>query len=196
IFSFITILVISFYFTTEENAIKKFTDAIIPKKYRAYTIDLFSRIQIKLGQWLRGQLILSVIIFAVTFLGLIFLGIFFDIKYILVLALLAGVLEIIPYFGPWIAGIIAILLTLTQSGPAAIFVGILYLIVQQLENGVIVPKFIGKSVGLNPIIVIIAILVGFKLAGIIGGLISVPIAAALSVFIVDFLDKKEFRKVI
>jgi predicted PurR-regulated permease PerM len=191
IFSFITILIMAFYFTVEENAIKKFSEAIIPKKYQNYVTDLTSRIQTKLGQWFRGQLTLSLVIFAMTFLGLFLISIFIPIKYILIMALLAGVLEIIPYFGPWIAGIIAVLLTLTQSGWATLFVALLYLIIQQLENSVIVPKIIGKSVGLNPLIVVIAILVGFKLGGILGALVSVPIAAALSVFVVDFLNKRK-----
>lgn len=189
---FISMLVIAFYFTMEENAVKKMADSIIPKKYHSYIFDLISRIQEKLGQWFRGQLILSLIIFAITFLGLMILGIFFDIKYILILALLAGVFEIIPYFGPWIAGGLAVLLTLTQAPPvAAIFVAGLYLLIQQLENTIIVPKVIGKSVGLNPLIVIIAILVGFKLGGILGGLVAVPIVAALSVFVGDFLNKRK-----
>lgn len=186
IFSFITVLIMAFYFAMEENAIKKFANSIIPKKHQSYVVDIFSKIQEKLGQWFRGQLILSLIIFCITFLGLSLLRV----KYALVLALLAGILEIVPYFGPWIAGALAVLLAFTQSPILAVFVGILYLIIQQLENNIIVPKVLGKSVGLNPLIVIIAILIGFKLAGMVGGLLSVPIAAALSVFITDFLDKK------
>lgn len=187
IFSFISVLVIAFYFAIEENAIKKFTHAIIPKKYQFYIIDLFSRIQVKLGQWFRGQLILSLIIFCITFLGLTIIGV----KYALVLALLAGAFEIIPYFGPWVSGIIAVVLTFTQSPGKAILVIVLYIIVQQLENSIIVPKVIGKSVGLNPLIVIIAILVGFRIGGVIGALISVPAVAALSVFVSDFLNKRK-----
>jgi len=189
---FLSMLVIAFYFTMEENAVKKMADSIIPKKYHSYIFDSISRVQEKLGQWFRGQLILSLIIFGITFLGLMVLSIFFDIKYILILALLAGVFEIIPYFGPWIAAIFAVLLTLTQAPPiAAVFVIILYLLIQQLENTIIVPKVIGKSVGLNPLVVIIAILVGFKLGGMLGGLVAVPIVAALSVFIGDFLNKRK-----
>jgi len=195
VFSFITILILAFYFAMEENAMKKFANSIIPKKYQSYVVDLTPRIQKKLGQWFRGQLTLSLIIFAITFIGLFLISIFIPIKYILIMALLAGVFEIIPYFGPWIAGIVAVLLTFTQSGVAALFVAILYLIIQQLENSVIVPKFIGKSVGLNPIVVMIGILVGFKLVGVVGGLIAVPIIAAISVFVTDVLNKKDFKKI-
>jgi predicted PurR-regulated permease PerM len=194
VFSFITILILAFYFAMEENAMKKFANSIIPEKYQSYVVDLTPRIQKKLGQWFRGQLSLSLIIFAITFIGLFIISIFIPIKYILIMALLAGVFEIIPYFGPWIAGIIAVLLTFTQSGIAALFVAILYLIIQQLENSVIVPKVIGKSVGLNPIVVMIGILVGFKLVGVVGGLIAVPIIAAISVFVTDVLNKKDFKK--
>ncbi len=195
VFSFITILILSFYFAIEENAMKKFANSIVPKKYQSYVVDLTPRIQKKLGRWFRGQLSLSLIIFSMTFIGLFLISIFIPIKYILIMALLAGVFEIIPYFGPWIAGIVAVLLTFTQSGVAALFVAILYLIIQQLENSVIVPKVIGKSVGLNPIVVMIGILVGFKLVGVVGGLIAVPIIAAISVFVTDVLNKKDFKKI-
>ena len=190
VFSFITILILAFYFAMEENAMKKFANSIIPKKYQSYIIDLTPRIQRKLGQWFRGQLILSLIIFAIIFLALAIFGI----KYALILALLAGVFEIIPYFGPWIAGSVAVLLTFTQSPLKALIVAIIYLVVQQLENTIIVPKVIGKSVGLNPIVVLIGILVGFKLVGVVGGLIAVPIIAAISVFVTDVLNKKDFKK--
>jgi len=189
---FLSMLVVAFYFTMEENAVKKLADSVVPKKYHSYVFDLILRIQEKLGQWFRGQLILSLIIFGITFLGLMFLSIFFDIKYILILALLAGVFEIIPYFGPWIAAVFAVLLTLTQAPfIAVIFVIILYILIQQLENSIIVPKVIGKSVGLNPLVVIIAILVGFKLGGMLGGLVAVPMVAVLSVFVGDFLNKRK-----
>ena len=187
IFSLITVLIMAFYFTIEENAIKKFSEAIIPRKHQNYVTDLSSRIQVKLGQWFRGQLTLSLIIFGITFLLLAIFGI----KYALILALLAGLFEIIPYFGPWASGLIAVLLTFTQSPTKALIVIFIYLGVQQLENSIIVPKVIGKSVGLNPLIVVIAILVGFKLGGILGALVSVPIAAALSVFVVDILNKRK-----
>jgi predicted PurR-regulated permease PerM len=188
-FSFITVLILAFYFAMEENAMKKFANSIIPKKYQSYIVDLTPRIQKKLGQWFRGQLTLSLIIFGITFLALVI----FNIKYALILALLAGVFEIIPYFGPWIAGAIAVLLTFTQSPIKALIVAIIYLVVQQLENSIIVPKVIGKSVGLNPIVVMIGILIGFKLVGVVGGLIAVPIIAAISVFVTDVLNKKDFK---
>lgn len=190
VFSFITILILAFYFAMEENAIKKFANSIIPQKYQSYIVDLIPRIQKKLGQWLRGQLTLSLIIFAITFIALVIAGV----KYALILALLAGAFEIIPYFGPWIAGGVAVLLTFTQSPVKALIVAIIYLIVQQLENSVIVPKVIGKSVGLNPIVVMIGILIGFKLVGVVGGLIAVPIIAAISVFVTDVLNKRDFKK--
>ena len=187
IFAFITILIMAFYFSTEENVIRKFLSNVIPEKHHRSIIEFNSKIEEKLGFWLRGQILLSLIIFSVTFVGLNLLGV----QYALVLALLAGTFEIIPYFGPWFSGAVAVLLTLTQSPTKAILVAILYLVVQQLENSVIVPKVMGGSIGLNPLVVIIAILVGFKLGGVLGGLIAVPVAAALSVFVFEYLNKKD-----
>ncbi len=196
-FALISILVIAFYFASQENAIKKFSQEAIPEKYRNYIIDLFSRIQTKLGFWFRGQMFLCFIIFAVTWFGLFVGGMFMGgIKYALMLAVVAGIFEVIPFFGPWASGIIAVLLTFTQSPGKALFVAILYLVIQQAENSVIVPRVIGKSVGLNPIIVIISILVGFKLGGAVGAFISVPLIAALSVLLGDLFNKKDIEEVI
>ncbi len=191
LFSFITILILAFYFAMEEDAMKKFANSIIPEKYQSYATDLAPRIQKKLGQWFRGQLTLSLIIFVIIFVALLIARV----KYALILALLAGSFEIIPYFGPWISGTVAVLLTFTQSPMQALIVAIIYLVVQQLENSFIVPKVIGKSVGLNPIVVLIGILVGFKLVGVVGGLIAVPIIAAISVFVTDVINKKDFKQI-
>ncbi len=186
IFSFITIIIMSFYFSTEENVIRRFVKNLVPAKHHDYLVNLNSSVQEKLGQWFRGQVILSLIIFCLTFVGLSLIGA----KYALVLAIIAGVFEIIPYFGPWFAGATAVVLTLIQSPTKALFVVILYLIIQQLENSFIVPKVMGSSTGLNPLLVMIGILVGFKLGGVLGGLLAVPVIAALSVFLLEYLNKK------
>ena len=141
-----------------------------------------------MGMWLRGQLFLSFIVGLLVYIGLLILGV----KYALVLALIAAILEIIPFIGPTIAAIPAILVGLTDSWIKALVVVILYFVVQQLENHIIVPKVMQKAVGLNPIVVIIVIMVGAKLGGIVGALIAVPVAAAIGVFVGDIMrDKSE-----
>ena len=187
LFSLLIVLVITFYLTVEENALKKFVKYIIPSKHRTYTMDLIERMQIKIGLWLRGQLLLSLIVGILTYIGLSILGV----KYALLLAIVAGVLEIIPYLGPWLAAIPAVLVSFSDSLTKVLLVVILYVIIQQLENNLIVPKLMQKMVGLNPIIVIMAILIGIKLGGIIGGLLGVPVAAAISVYLHDIIKDRK-----
>ena len=186
IFSVLLVLVLTFYFTVQEGAMKGFLQSVTPIKAQPYLMRLYSRIQVKLGQWLRGQLILSVVIFTLTFIGLTILGV----PYALILAFIAGLFEIVPMIGPWMSAIPAVFFGFLQSPLMGISVVILYIVIQELENHLIVPKVMSKAVGLNPLVVIIAILVGMKLGGIVGALLAVPVATALSVFLKDLMDKK------
>ncbi|HLC63808.1 MAG TPA: AI-2E family transporter [Patescibacteria group bacterium] len=186
IFSVLLVLVLTFYFTVQEGAMKNFLQTITPSKAQPYLMRLYGRIQVKLGQWLRGQLILSAVIFTLTFIGLTILGV----PYALILAFIAGLFEIVPMIGPWMSAIPAVFFGFLQSPLMGISVVVLYIVIQELENHLIVPKVMSKAVGLNPLIVIIAILVGMKLGGIVGALLAVPVATALSVFLMDLVDKK------
>jgi len=185
IFSFFLILVMTFYMVVEENAIKKIIWSITPKKNQVYIMQLADRMQKKIGLWLRAQLILSLIIFILTYIGLLILGI----KYALILALIAGLTEFVPYLGPIIASIPAIFLAFTQKPILAILVAILYYIIQLTENNLIVPKLMQKVVGLNPIISIAVLIIGFKLGGVIGAILSIPVATAFNVFVKDYFQK-------
>jgi predicted PurR-regulated permease PerM len=191
IFTLVIILVLSFYFTVEENNFKQFIKSITPTKHRPYLEDLVERIQRQIGLWLRGQLTLGLIVGILIFIGLTIL----DVKYALILALLAAIFEIVPYIGPIIAAIPAVFLAFTQSPVTGLLVIGLYLIVQQLENHIIVPKVMGKTVGLNPLVIILVILVGSKIAGIMGAILAVPIATALQVFLKDLFEIKDAREV-
>ncbi|MFH1427250.1 MAG: AI-2E family transporter [Patescibacteria group bacterium] len=186
IVSFFLVLVITFYMVVEEHAMKKIVWSVAPAKHQPYLIQLVTRMQKKIGLWLRGQLILSLIIFSMTLIGLKVLGV----KYALTLALIAGLTEFVPYLGPILAAIPAIFLAFTQSGMLAIFVAALYYIIQMVENHIIVPKLMQKVVGLNPIIIIIVLLIGFKVAGVIGAVLSIPVATAASVFLKDMFEKR------
>jgi predicted PurR-regulated permease PerM len=179
--SSMVILVISFYLAVQERGVKKFLMSLTPIEHQAYISDLVERIQMKMGGWLRGQLLLILIVGLLTFIGLSLLGV----KYALVLALIAGLLEIIPYIGPIMATVPAVILAFFQSPSLALLVILLYAVIQQLENHIIVPQVMRKTVGLNPIIIIIVMLVGAKLAGIIGIILAVPIAAAVAEFLKD-----------
>lgn len=186
--SFIFMIVMTFYMLLEENALKKFVKSITPSKYQPYIFQLINRSQDRLRMWLRGQLILCLIIGFLAWLGLTIFGV----KYSLVLGLWAGLTEFIPYLGPFLGGIPAVFIALTTGSfiKAVIVVG-WYFVIQQLENHLIVPKVMEKTVGLNPLVVIIVMLVGGKLAGIVGILLAVPLALVIKVFAEDFFALKE-----
>jgi len=185
----IAVLAITFYLVSSENGMKNFIKSFVPYKHKAYSVALTDKVQKKIGRWLLGQLILSAFIFILTFIGLTALGV----KSALALALLAGLLEIVPYLGPVLSAIPAIFMAFVQSPPLALFVLLLYIVVQQVENYVLVPKIMGRTVGTNPVIILLAVLIGFKIAGILGMLLSVPIVAAVNVFLSDFRQMRDSR---
>ncbi|MFH1890292.1 MAG: AI-2E family transporter [Candidatus Kuenenbacteria bacterium] len=185
--SLFVVLVVTFYIVVEDDGLKKFVKLLTPSKYRFYTMNLIDRMQLKIGLWLRGQLLLCLLVGILVYIGLALLGV----KYALVLALLAGILEIVPYFGPWISAIPALFVASGDSLFKVLAVAAWYLFVQQMENNIVVPKIMQKVVGLNPIIVIMAIVVGVKLGGIVGAMLGVPVAAAIAVYVSDALKDKK-----
>ena len=185
--SFVGILVLTFYLTMEEKGMKRLAIAIAPVRHQPYLIQLFSRIEDRLASWLLGQLTLGLIIAVMTFIGLFALGV----KFSIVLALIAGVTELVPIVGPFIGAVPAVIVALSQSPILALWVLILYLIIQQLENHLIVPRVMAKASGLNPVIVIIAILIGSKVAGITGIILAVPTMIIITTFMEDFLAEKK-----
>jgi len=186
IISFLMVLVITFYLTIEENGMKRFVGTITPLQHRPYVYQLINKIQHRMGYWLRGQLILSIVIFVLTYIGLTAMGV----KYALILALIAGIFEIVPFLGPWISAIPAVFIAFTISPFKALLVAILYLVVQQLENNLIVPRVMGKTTGLNPLVVILSILAGARIGGIVGALLAVPVATAISVYFESLMESK------
>ncbi|MBU2575843.1 AI-2E family transporter [Patescibacteria group bacterium] len=181
--TFFLVLVLTFYFSVKKDGLKSFIQAVTPIKYQKYTMQTFVRIQDKLGLWLRGQILLSFIIFLVTWIGLTILRV----EYALVLALIAGITEVIPFIGPLIGAVPAVFLAFLESPTKALLVIILYLVIQQLEGNIIVPKVMQKTVGLNPIIVIVVILLGAKIAGVLGALLSIPVTVAVMTIAGDWL---------
>lgn len=187
LFSLLTMLIISFYLVAEEKGMKKFIASLIPLKHQDFAMNIVEKIQRKMGFWVLGQIILSFVIFVVTFIGLKILGV----QYALFLAMLAGLLEIIPYLGPILSSIPAIFFAFIQNPPLAIVVVLLYVLIQKTENYILVPKIMEKTVGASPLVILLALLVGFKLAGIIGVLVAVPLVAVFTVVIDELVAGKQ-----
>ena len=186
IFSAAMILVISVYLVIQEKGIKKFLAVVTPANHQAYILDLVERIQSKLGAWLRGQLLLMLIIGILVYIGLSLL----KIKFALTLALLAGLLEIITYIGPVLSATPAAIFAFFQMPILGLLVVALFVLIQQLENYLILPLVMKKAIGLNPLVIIVSMLIGGQLAGVMGIIIAVPLAAAISVVSSDFFGRK------
>lgn len=168
--SLVAIMAITFYLIIEEQAMRRFLQSVVPPRYLPKLAGVLDEIKRKMGMWLRGQLVLSLAIFIVTFVGLTILGV----KNALVLALFAGIMEFIPYIGSTIGAIPAVFFGFAEATWLGIAVIGFYILVQQLENNLLVPKIMQKSVGLNPLVIIIVMLIGAKVAGIVGVLMAVP----------------------
>ena len=188
--TFIFVLILIFYLLLESSTIKKSIQSIVPDRFQIYVDQLFFQIQNKISLWTRGQLILCLVVGILSYIGLLILGV----KYALLLALIAGVCECLPYFGPILGAIPAIFLAFMQSPITALLVIALYFIIQQLENHLLVPKIMGEIVGLNPVLVIIVVLVGGELYGPIGMLLSIPIATVAFIFLKDFFELKKIKE--
>lgn len=186
LFALVTVLVISFYLVAADRGMKKFISDLVSPQHQNIVISLIEKIQRKMGLWVVGQIILSIFIFALTYIGLSILGV----QYALFLALLAGLLEIIPYVGPFLSAVPAVFFALVQNPPLVIAVIILYIVIQKTEGYILVPKVMEKTVGTSPLVVLLALLIGFKLAGILGLLLAVPLAGAVTVVLKEFFYTK------
>jgi len=182
VFRAIVVLVLTFYMILEKDAISEFFQGITAGPHQDWITKRSSEIIKKMGDWLRGQTALSLSVGLTSYIGLLIIGN----PFALTLGLLTALLEFIPYVGPIIAGVFAVLISLTISPFAAILTIILYVIIQFLENNILVPVIMRKAVGLSPVVSIFAILVAVKLIGGLGIILAIPIAAAVSVIIKSF----------
>ncbi|MFA5270699.1 MAG: AI-2E family transporter [Patescibacteria group bacterium] len=186
----VMVFILTLYFLLDENGIKKFFVSLFPVKQKSQMIAIANKMGVKLGGWLRGQLILAVAVGLVVYIGMLIIGM----PYALTLGILAGILEIIPVVGPIIAAIPAILIAFTIAPTTALIVTAFYIFVQEMENKLLVPKVMQHAVGLNPVTIIIIILIGAKLMGVLGILLSVPVASVIYVLLEEWPKLSEGHK--
>jgi len=188
--SFVLIIIISFYLSVQEDGIDNFLRVIIPYQQQEYIVDLWHRAQVKIGLWMQGQLLLGVIVAVLVFLGLTILGV----DHAFLFAILAGVFELIPLFGPVLASIPAIIVGFIDGGVTfALLIAGFYIIIQQFENHLIYPLVVHKVVGVPALLVILALIIGGQLAGFLGLILAVPVATALMEFTNDIEKKNRLR---
>ncbi len=178
---------LALYLSLEEKGIEKFFLILTPDEYHKHALSLASRMQGKVSQWLLGQVLLMIIAFVIYYIGLLIIGV----PYALAIAFFGGLMEIIPYIGPVLAAVPAIIIGLLYSPGLGLAALIFYLIAHQVEAHIIAPQVMKRSANLNPVVLIIAILVGIELGGPLGVVLAVPLTMVLSVFVEDIFEKKQ-----
>jgi predicted PurR-regulated permease PerM len=188
IFSLSIVVVLSFYFAIQETGVEDFLKIVTPTKYEEYVIGLWYRAQKKIGQWMQGQLLLSLLVAVTIYLGLLLLRI----PDALFISVFTAIAEVIPIFGPFIAAFPAVLIAYSAGGGIvpALYVTGLFVVVNQFEGSLIHPLIVKKVVGIPPLMVLLAIIAGGDLAGFLGVVLSVPLAAVLREALSDFEKRK------
>ena len=188
IFSLGLVVVLSFYFAVQEQGVENFLRIVVPLRYEEYTISLWRRAQHKIGLWMQGQLMLSILAGILVYLGLLIInvGLGADMPYALLIGMLTAIGELIPIFGSLFVGIIAVAVAWSHTGVTlAFFVAGLFIVVNQFESNLVYPLVVKKIVGVPPLLVIVGLIAGAEIAGFLGILLSVPLVAILQEFIND-----------
>jgi predicted PurR-regulated permease PerM len=187
IFSVVTVLILTFYLVLESRTLLSEFARVFPRVRRRQVIETFEKMSAKVSACLIGQLILGVTIGATAAAGLYLLGV----PYFYVLAVIAGAGELVPIIGPVVSSVPAILVALTVSPKTALFVALFWLLQQQLENHLLVPKLMQHQVGVSPVFVITALVIGGSLLGVVGAVLAVPTAAIIQVLLQELLDERD-----
>ena len=186
IISLFMVLVIAFYLSIQKRTFYNYLNLIIPIKYRHFFEHFMKLSQKEVSGWAIGQFFICLSIGILTYIGLFFL----KIKFALILAIIAGFTEIIPFIGSVLGAAPAVIIAVVQSPLLGLLVIVLYVVVQQIGHLVISPNIMYKIVGLNPAVALVVLLIGGRLAGPIGMLISIPIATVVTILIRDYFKEK------
>ena len=186
----ISIFVLSFYLTVDRDGVEKFLKAILPVAYEDRVLGVYYNTRSKIGRWLYGQVLLSLSIGLAVFIGLSIIGV----KYSLLLGILAGILEIVPFVGPIISGALAVMIAIGQSWAIVLYTFILFVIIQKSEGYFLVPMVMKFTTNLNPATILVALLVGGKILGVVGVVIAVPVAVAFQEIVDNWSMERAKRK--
>ncbi|MBA2598081.1 MAG: AI-2E family transporter [Chloroflexia bacterium] len=182
----VTVLIISFYYLMEKAWLRQIVLRTTSPETRIRVSRTWDEVEQKVGDWLRGQLTLCLVIGATATVGYAVMGV----NFWPLLGLWAGITEIVPILGPWLGGIPAVIIALTQGWQKALLVIGFIFALQMLENAVLVPRVMRGAVGLTPLAVFIAILAGTELAGVAGALLAIPVAAAIQVLLSQYTEAR------
>ena len=185
----ISVLVSSFYLSLSRDGVERFIRAVLPENTEDTAIRIYHRSRKKIGLWFRNQIFLSFMMGASTWIALTLLGV----QHAFLVAILAGLFELMPFVGPILSGAAAVLAAFATAPALAFYTLIIFLLIHQLEANVLVPLLTSRYVGLHPVIVIVSLLIGIELGGVLGAIIAVPAAAVFQEVVEDWGSKKKGR---
>lgn len=189
LFGIVATFVIGFYYLMEKQFFKRLLLQQLQPESQDRVNHIWNDVEAKVGDWLRGQLLLCLIIGCAAGIGYGAIGL----RFWLLLALFAGITEAIPIIGPWIGGVPAFIVALLDSWEKAIIVFVFLVLLQLTENSILVPRIMRGAIGLSPLTVFLAVLVGGQYMGVLGALLALPFAAAIQVIVVDALRMRQQR---
>jgi predicted PurR-regulated permease PerM len=183
----ISTFVLSFYLIISRDGVEKFLRAVIPTGYEEDVLQVYFKTRRRIGRWFYGQFFLSLSVGLAVFIGLSLIGV----KYSLIIGILAGLLEIVPFVGPIVSGAIAFLIAISESWMTGLYVFLFFVLVQQAESILLTPMFMRLTTSLHPALILISLLVGARLFGFVGIIIAVPIGVAVQ----EIMDRWSYKKV-
>ncbi len=183
--NFVLVLVLTFFMTVEEKAIEEFVRSLFPSRYSRYISTRLEAVKDQVGYWLRGQILVSVVCGILTYIPLALLGI----NYALTLSVIAAISMVIPVIGRVFAWLLAFPIVFNQSPSLALWMSVVYFVLQQLEANFIIPYVMNRAVGLSPIILMIAMMIGGQYLGILGLVLSIPVATTAAIFVKDYATR-------
>ena len=193
IFSTIFVLTVALFLSLEEKAVERALILLFPKKYEAYALSLWEKCEKKVGGWFLSRILGCLFVGALSYITFLL----FNTKYAFSLGLLAAITNFIPVVGPIIAGVVIFIIVSLDNFLRGIFVLLIFILIQQIENNILTPLLSKKFIGLSPILVLLSIAIGGVLWGILGAILAIPLFGILFEFLRDFLKKrKEERPIV
>ncbi|MBU1935603.1 AI-2E family transporter [Patescibacteria group bacterium] len=196
IFNMLLVLILTFFMVVSSKHTNNFFHSLFPRKYSSYISEKIKQVSLRIGEWIRGQVLLALVMGLLSFLIFKLIGL----NYALTLGMLSAIAEFIPYLGPLITFVSASLIALNQDPVMMLWLIPAYAILQFLEGNILIPLIVGRSVGLNPIVILFALFsgatIGLKLGGsiglgLVGMIIAVPVANIISMFVAEYTEKNK-----
>lgn len=182
--------ILTLYFLVDKDMFVRRIKELIPKKYREEILYLGREIDVSVSQFVRGRILLAIFVGITTTVILLIM----DIDFAIVIGFITGVADIIPYIGPFLGFLPAVIFAFISSPIKAIWIGIIFVLIQWVENNILAPKIIGHRTGMHPLTVLLSLIIGGSLFGVLGMIFSVPMIAIIKIFYVFFREKLRLRR--